>query len=79
MISPEIAQAQGQLAALKKEQKDLSDLKLIQIGHTKPGSRPDLLARAVRDFIPLPIKYTQSIESLRSLYKYSLDSKDTKL
>ena len=79
MESSEVTIARKQLKALKQEHEDLNKIRTIQLGHVRPGEEPALLARAIRDFIPLPLKYTQSLESLQSLYNYSLETKDTKL
>ena len=77
--SSQVTIARKQLEALRQEHKDLKKIRTIQLGHVKPGENPALIARAIRDFIPLPLKYTQSFQSLESLYKYSLETKDTKL
>lgn len=75
----EIFVAQNQLAAAKKELEDLKALRSLATGNIRPGEKPELVARAISSFIPLPIKYTHSLQSLQALFYYSLKCQDTKL
>ncbi|EAY23087.1 hypothetical protein TVAG_183230 [Trichomonas vaginalis G3] len=76
---PEIFVAENQLATAQKELNDLKQLRSLATGNIRPGENPELVARAISAFIPLPIKYTHSLQSLQSLFYYSLKIQDTKL
>lgn len=79
MTKSDVVFAQATLEALKKENQDLKELRRFFSGTAKPGERPDLIARAIRQSIPLPLKYTQSNDSLKALFDYCMKTQDTKL
>lgn len=79
MTLAQINLANAQKQELDKEVKDLRELKRFYIGKPLIGERPDLVARAIKFGIPIPLKYTHSYLGLQALYKYSVDTADPEL
>ncbi|KAH0785580.1 hypothetical protein GPJ56_010466 [Histomonas meleagridis] len=79
MTKTEIIAAQCQFESLHEDVAVLRGLQGIFNGTTTPGLMPELVAKAVREGFSIPLKYTQSYASLRSLYEYAAKNKDTKL
>ena len=41
-------------------------------GEIQPGQKPEVVIRAIRMGYPIPLKYTQSWSSLKSIYVWSI-------
>lgn len=78
-MNAKINAAQNEVTAYKKELEKLKGLQLLLTNHFQPGERPDLVAYAIKNGIPIPLKYMHSFASLSALFKYSLEEQDSKL
>ena len=79
MTELEYIEAQCQLETLQKDASIFRGLQSILRGSMAPGARPELVAKAIRENLSIPLKYTQSYPSLSSLYRHAVEQKDTQL
>lgn len=68
-----------QKAQLIKNLNELKKLHSLTDGIEPIGSHPELVAKAIREGIPIPLKYTHSYQGLQALFNLSLINQDTQL
>jgi hypothetical protein len=78
-MSIEFNAAVAELEAVHEEHALLSGIRSFTSGQVKEGYRPDILAKAIKLGVALPLKYTHSFRSLRNLYVWAVESQDTEI
>ena len=68
-----------QLEGLVKEYELIRGISDLVNGNVHLGTRPEIIAKAVRDGYTIPLKYTHSFQSLRSLYIWAVQNRDTEM
>jgi len=80
MESPDdLVNLNSQFVFYEKELRELRIIKELIEGKHKPGDYPEIVTRAIRDGIALPLKYTHSFEGLLSLFDHSLITHNMRL
>ena len=68
-----------QLQGLLKEYELISGIADLVNGKILLGRSPELVAKAVRDGFAIPLKYTQSFQSLSAVYAWAVQNGDTEM
>jgi hypothetical protein len=75
----ELNALRAELDGLKANREILISIKGVINGTVPVGSKPEVVARAVRSMTPIPLKYTQSSLGLKALYAWSIENGDTQI
>ena len=74
-----IYSVKNQISETKKRFEEYEGIKKLRSGSVEPGLMPEIVAIAIKQFIPIPLKYTHSYQGLKALYKHSIYVQDLHL
>jgi hypothetical protein len=78
-MSIEFNAAAAELEGLQEEVALLNGIRSFTGGRVKEGSWSNILAKAIKLGVALPLKYTHSLSSLRNLYVWAVECQDTEM